>query len=190
MDEKPARKDSSNGMEKVYNNKDNLILEANKNGRTYQITEAREQGMKAKIDKVKEWHEKLKHAGTTAINNMYKICTINKSISSFSCDDCARNKQVKTISYFAHPKTTELGRHTHFDIFGPITPPTPSGNRYLIVGLDTATRYVTVYLLRTHEEVSSKVQAHIQHLRNAHKMHPAFVKTDYVGEFRTNTVEE
>jgi hypothetical protein len=42
MDEKGARKESSNGMEKVYNNKGNLILEAYKNGRIYQIKEARE----------------------------------------------------------------------------------------------------------------------------------------------------
>jgi hypothetical protein len=146
--------------------------------------------MKAEIDEVKEWHEKLGHAGKTAMNNMYKICTINKSISSFSCDNCARNKQVKPSSHVACPKTTEPGRRTHFDIFGPITPPIPLGNRYLIVGVDKATRYVTVYLLRTREEASSKVQAHIQHLRNAHKMHPAFVKTDGAGEFRSNTLAE
>jgi hypothetical protein len=42
--------------------------------------------MKAEIDKVKKLHEKLAHAGKTAMNNMYKIWTINKSISSFSCD--------------------------------------------------------------------------------------------------------
>jgi transposase-like protein len=190
MDEKGARKESSNGIEKVYNNKGNLILEAYKNGGTYQIKEAREQGMKVEIDEVKEWHEKLGHAAKTAMNNMYKICMINKSISSFSCNDCARNKQVKTISHIAHPKTTEPGRRTHFDIFGLITPPTPSDNRYLIVGVNKATKYVTVYLLRSCEEASSKIQAHIQHLRNAHKMHPAFVKTDGVREFRSNTQEE
>jgi hypothetical protein len=190
MDEKGTRKESSNGVERVYNNKGNLILEAYKNGGIYQIKKAREQEMKAEIDKVKEWHEKLGHASKTAMNNMYKICMINKSISSFSCDDCACNKQVKTISHIVYPKTTEPGRCTHFDIFGPITPPTPSGNHYLIVGVDKATRYMTVYLLRTHEEASSKVQTHIQHLKNAHKMHPAFVKIDSAGEFRSNTLEE
>jgi transposase InsO family protein len=115
---------------------------------------------------------------------------MNKSISSFSCDDCARNKQMKPLSHIARPKTTEPGRRTHFDIFGPITPPTPSGNRCLIVGVDEATRYVTVYLLRTREEAGSRVQAHIQHLRNTHKMRPAFVKTDSAGEFRSNILEE
>jgi hypothetical protein len=190
MDEKEARKESSNGVKKVYNNKSNLILEAYKNSGTYQIKEAREQGMKAEIDEMKEWHEKLGYAGKTAMNNMYKICMINKSISSFSYDDCARNKQVKTISHIAHPKTAEQGRRIYFDISGPITPPTLSGNRYLIVGIDDATRYVTVYLLHTREEASSKVQAHIWHLRNAHKMHPAFVKTDGAVEFRLNTLEE
>jgi hypothetical protein len=104
MDEKGARKESSNGVEKVYNNKGNLILEAYKNGGTYQIKEAREQGMKAEIDEMKEWHEKLRHAGKTAMNNMYKICTMNKSISSFSCDDCVRNKQVKNYLSYCTPK--------------------------------------------------------------------------------------
>jgi hypothetical protein len=124
------------------------------------------------------------------MKNMYKICVMNKSISSFSCDDCARNRQLKSISHIARPNTTEPGRRTHFDIFSPITPPTPSGNRYLIVSVDEATRYVTVYLLRTREEASSKAQAHIQHLRNTRKIRPAFVKTDGVGEFRSNALEE
>jgi hypothetical protein len=49
---------------------------------------------------------------------------------------------------------------------------------------------VTVYFFHTLEEASSKVQVYIQHLRNAHKMHLAFVKTDGAGEFRSNTLEE
>jgi hypothetical protein len=60
-----------------------MILEVHKNGGTYQIKEAREQGMKAEIDETKEWHEKLGRAGKTAIN-MYKICAMNKSVFSFS----------------------------------------------------------------------------------------------------------
>jgi hypothetical protein len=72
MDEKGARKESSNGVEKVYNNKGNLILEAYKNGGTYQTKGAREQGIKAEIDEMEEWHEKLGHAGKTAMNNTMK----------------------------------------------------------------------------------------------------------------------
>jgi hypothetical protein len=49
---------------------------------------------------------------------------------------------------------------------------------------------VTVYLIRTRDEAGSKVQAHIQHLRNTHKMRPAFVKIDGAGEFRSNALEE
>jgi hypothetical protein len=66
--------------------------------------------MKAEIDKVKKLHEKLRYAIKTAINNMYKIWTINKSISSFSCDDCPHNKQVK--SYLSHcmPKDNRTRR--------------------------------------------------------------------------------
>jgi hypothetical protein len=47
------KRESSNGVEKVYNNKGNLILEAYKNGGTYQIKVAREQGMKVEIDETK-----------------------------------------------------------------------------------------------------------------------------------------
>jgi hypothetical protein len=42
MDEKGSRKESFNSVQKAYNNKGNLILEACKNGRTYQIKEAKE----------------------------------------------------------------------------------------------------------------------------------------------------
>jgi histone deacetylase 1/2 len=100
------------------------------------------------------------------------------------CDACLAGKQRRTpFPQKALRLSTEVLQLLHGNLCGPISPPTPSGNRYFLLLVDDYSRYMWVVLLPSKDEAASaikRVQAAAE--RKTDKKLLA-LRTDRGGEF-------
>ena len=75
----------------------------------------------------------------------------------------------------------------HGDLCGPITPPTPSGNRYFLLLIDDYSRYMWLALLPSKDAAIKRIQAAAE--RKLGKLVRA-LRTDRGGEFLAKDFEQ
>jgi transposase InsO family protein len=102
------------------------------------------------------------------------------------CDRCALGKMHRTpfprISAYRAERVLDL---VHGDLCGPITPETPSGNKYFLLVVDDFSRYMWLEVLRSKDEAFryfKKIKALVETDREV-KLR-AF-RTDRGGEFNS-----
>jgi transposase InsO family protein len=100
------------------------------------------------------------------------------------CEACLAGKHRRTpFPRQAQRRATDVLQLLHGDICGPITPPTPSGNRYFLLLVDDYSRYMWICLLPTKDAAADaikRVQAAAE--RKSGKKVKA-LRTDRGGEF-------
>ncbi|GJU00424.1 zinc finger, CCHC-type containing protein [Tanacetum coccineum] len=103
------------------------------------------------------WHVRMGHINFNSMKFMAKKKLIEGmpklNIPPQPCEGCLVGKQTRNpfpthTSYIAK-KRLEL---IHGDLCGPVSPPTPSGNRYFMLLVDDYSRVMWVYLLKTKDE--------------------------------------
>ena len=73
------------------------------------------------------------------------------------CDGCALAKMHRTPFPCASSYRAERGlERVHGDLCGPVTPATPSGNRYFLLIVDDYSRYMWVELLKSKDEARER----------------------------------
>ena len=78
------------------------------------------------------------------------------------CDACLAGKHKRTpFPQRALGCSTEVLQLLHDDLCGPISPPTPSGNRYFLLLVDDYSRYMWLALLPSKDGAATAIQ-HIQ----------------------------
>nr|GEY11545.1 zinc finger, CCHC-type [Tanacetum cinerariifolium] len=72
------------------------------------------------------------------------------------------------------------------DLCGPITPPTPSGKRYVFLLVDDYSRYMWVYFLNTKDQAFDTFKEFNKSIENELRTTLKILRTDRGGEFTSN----
>ena len=78
----------------------------------------------------------------------------------------------------------------HSDVCGPLNPPTPGGNRYIVTFIDDYSRYTVTYLMQHTKEVLDKLQDYIINTSKKFQRKPLILWSDNGGEFTGCKIQE
>ncbi|GKC36157.1 retrotransposon protein, putative, unclassified, partial [Tanacetum coccineum] len=137
------------------------------------------------------WHMRMGHINFTSMKHMAEKKMIEGmprlDIPSQPCEGCLVGKQTRH-SFPAHTnyRATKRLELIHGDLCGPISPPTPSGNRYFMLLVDDYSRVMWVYLLKSKDEAFQvfKNFRGLVEVETGEKM--KLFRTDRGGEFLSN----
>nr|GEZ94468.1 zinc finger, CCHC-type [Tanacetum cinerariifolium] len=125
------------------------------------------------------WHARLGHLNFESLKSMAQrdlvrgIPTIKHTTQI--CDVCLIEKHSRTpFLKKAKARSTSPLDLVYGDLCGPITPPTPSGKKYILLLVDDYSRYIWVYFLTTKDQAFDTFKEY--------KM----LRTDRGGEFTLN----
>nr|GEX40518.1 hypothetical protein [Tanacetum cinerariifolium] len=107
------------------------------------------------------------------------------------CEACMKGKQARAPfpnhASFRAKKRLEL---VHGDLCGPITPPTPAGNRYFMLLVDDFSRVMWVYLLKTKDEALRTFETYRNLIESETGEKIKMLRTDRGGEFMSKNFTE
>jgi hypothetical protein len=141
------------------------------------------------------WHARFGHINFEALRKMGREGLVRGlpilSQVNQICEACLAGKHRRTpLPHQALRRATEPLELVHGDICSPISPVTPSGNRYFLLLVDDYSRYMWVVLLPTKDGAPAaikNVQAAAE--RKSGKQLRA-LRTDHRGEFTVNHFKE
>ena len=103
------------------------------------------------------WHQRMGHIGATALKALPEKtlgCDLDpKAVEPLKCDICIQAMATKKVRYIQMPRATTILEKVHSDICGPISPETLSKKRYFVSFIDDKTRWATVKLLNTRDNL-------------------------------------
>ena len=104
-----------------------------------------------------------------------------------TCSGCLMSKQTRK----SFPSQTSFIAKTaleliHVDLCGPISPPTPAGNRYFMLLVDDHTRMMWVYMLKNKAEALIHFKKFKLLIENGKEHGIQVLRTDRGGEFCSN----
>ena len=107
------------------------------------------------------------------------------------CDACLAGKHRRTpFPQRALARSTDVLQLLHGDLYGPITPPTPSGNRYFLLLVDDYSRYMWIALLPSKDGAAVAIKR-IQAAAELKAGKPVrALRTDRGGEFLAGDFEQ
>jgi hypothetical protein len=112
------------------------------------------------------WHERMGHIGATALKALPEKatgCDLDpKEVTNTSkCDICIQAKATRKVSQVEMPRASTILEKVHSDICGPISPETLSKKRYFVSFIDDKTRWATVRLLSSREQLFTTFNSYI-----------------------------
>lgn len=179
----------------IYDKCDKLLMKVKRSSnRLYRIV-IEEGTTTCLLSKVEEeswlWHARLGHVNFDAM----KLMSANgmaRGIPVFTrpkeiCSGCLLSKQTRSPfpskANFLAKEKLEL---VHSDICGPISPPTPAGNRYFILFIDDFSRNMWVYMLKQKSEALGAFKRFKVLAENEAQTTIKVLRTDRGGEFTSN----
>lgn len=104
-------------------------------------------------ERLKIWHKRLGHLNFDSLKkmNLEKLETGTKHTKI--CDTCVEGKQVKLPHNNHRHRATRPLQLVHSDLFGPVTPTSYDGKRYLLTFIDDFTHFTAAYALEAKSEV-------------------------------------
>ncbi|GJU74747.1 zinc finger, CCHC-type containing protein [Tanacetum coccineum] len=137
------------------------------------------------------WHARLGHLNFESLKTMNQKDLVHGvpaiKHTTQICDVCLVGKQSRA----PFPKKAK-GRSTspldliYGDLCGPITPPTPSGKRYIFLLVDDYSRYMWVYFLSTKDQAFDTFKEFKKTIENELRTTLKMFRTDRGGEFNSN----
>jgi transposase InsO family protein len=109
------------------------------------------------------WHQCFSHINFTALHKMAREGLV-RGLPLLSqveqvCEACLAGKQCRApFPQKALGRSTEALQLLHGDICGPITPATPSGNRYFLLLIDDFSRYMWIALLPSKDAAAAAIK--------------------------------
>ncbi|KAJ9552989.1 hypothetical protein OSB04_017034 [Centaurea solstitialis] len=127
------------------------------------------------------WHARLGHINFGAVNMMHKL---SNGVPVLKHKDQANHKHTfpKKTNY----KSTNILEVLHGDICGPIDPPTPAGNIYILVLVDDFSRYMWSFLLKHKNDAADVIKRFKKSIENRTGKEIKTFHTDRGGEFTSN----
>ncbi|GJV21596.1 zinc finger, CCHC-type containing protein [Tanacetum coccineum] len=137
------------------------------------------------------WHARLGHLNFESLKTMNQKDLVHGvpaiKHTTQICDVCLVGKQNRA----PFPKKAK-GRSTspldliYGDLCGPITPPTPSGKRYIFLLVDDYSRYMWAYFLSTKDQAFDTFKEFKKTIENELRTTLKMFRTDRGGEFNSN----
>lgn len=175
----------------IYDERGRIIMKVKRSGNRLYKIELKNRESTCLLTKEDEtswlWHKRLGHVNFQALsfkskNEMVEgmpVVTVPKE----NCTGCLMAKQARKSfpaqSLYRANKVLEL---VHGDLCGPLTPETPSGNRYFLLLVDDFSRYMWVYMLREKGEAFDAFKRFKALVESGSDKMKAF-RTDRGGEF-------
>jgi hypothetical protein len=134
------------------------------------------------------WHARFGHVNFGVLRKMGREELVHGMLvleqPDQLCDACLAGKHKRTpFPLRALGRSTEVLQLLHSDLCGPISPPTPSGNRYFLLLIDDYSCYMWLALLPSKDGASTAIQR-IQATAEHKTGKPLLaLRTDRGGEF-------
>nr|GEZ85409.1 zinc finger, CCHC-type [Tanacetum cinerariifolium] len=137
------------------------------------------------------WHARLGHLNFESLKLMaqrdlvHGIPTIKHREQI--CDVCLIRKHSRSpFPKKAKTRSTSPLDLVYGDLCGPITPPTPSGKKYIFMLVDDYSRYMWVYFLTTKDQAFDTFKEYKKSIENELRTTLKMLRTDQEGEFTPN----
>ncbi|GJR89060.1 zinc finger, CCHC-type containing protein [Tanacetum coccineum] len=137
------------------------------------------------------WHARLGHLNFESLKSMAQkdlvrgIPTIKHTTQI--CDVCLIGKHSRApFPKKAKARSTSPLDLVYGDLCGPITPPTPSGKKYIFLLVDDYSRYMWVYFLTTKDQAFDTFKEYKNSIENELRTTLKMLRTDRGGEFTSN----
>ncbi|VFQ95845.1 unnamed protein product [Cuscuta campestris] len=135
------------------------------------------------------WHKRLSHLNFKTLNKLSKeglVEGLPKAAfrKESICDACQKGKQVKsTFKAKPAPSTTRILSLIHMDLFGPVTPISLSGKKYVLVVVDDYSRYTWTIFLNGKKETQGKLTNCMKMIQNQASQTIQKIRSDKGTEF-------
>lgn len=179
----------------LHDKEGNLITKANRSkNRLYkvimEIVDSRCLQLEVASDSNK-WHARLGHIGVDSMRSMVKKKLVvgipEIEVERETCASCLMGKQTRSVfpqtSKYRASQVLEL---IHGDLCGPITPSTPTRNRYIFVLIDDFSRYMWTILLKEKGEAFEKFRKFKALVEQETGVSIKCFRTDRGGEFTSS----
>ncbi|GJR76611.1 zinc finger, CCHC-type containing protein [Tanacetum coccineum] len=137
------------------------------------------------------WHARLGHLNFESLRSMaqrdlvHGIPAIKHTIQI--CDVCLIRKHSRApFPKKAKARSTSPLDLVYGDLCGSITPPTPSGKKYIFLLVDDYSRYMWVYFLSTKDQAFDTFKEYKKTIENELRTTLKMLRTDRGGEFTSN----
>src|ERR1700744_753233 len=136
------------------------------------------------------WHERMGHIGATALKALPERaigCDFdpNEVKNTSSCEICLQSKAIRKVSREPMPRATTVLQKVHSDICGPITPQTLFKQRYFVSFIDDKTRWATVKLLSSRDQLFDEFTSYITQEESQLNTRLKRVHSDNAREYKT-----
>lgn len=140
-----------------------------------------------------EWHRSLGHADHRVINEMASNkCVDGLEIANKDEQDCSvcpmgkgtRASHTMGSSY----KPTQVGERVDFDLIGPLSTPSLSNARYILLTKVKFSGYSHIYVMKTKDETCEKLTEFLSQFENDSGHRVKAVQTDNGSEFVNENV--
>jgi Reverse transcriptase (RNA-dependent DNA polymerase)/gag-polypeptide of LTR copia-type/Integrase core domain/GAG-pre-integrase domain len=135
------------------------------------------------------WHRRLGHRDPEAIkklchNQLADGIQIDACSEVSKCINCLKGKMTrKSFQKVSDHRAVQVLDLIHSDVCGPMNNVTPGQKKYFLTFIDDYSRYTVVYLLHTKDEVASKLQEYVNHVRNKFGRAPKVLRSDNGTEY-------
>ncbi|GKB79400.1 zinc finger, CCHC-type containing protein [Tanacetum coccineum] len=137
------------------------------------------------------WHARLGHLNFESLRSMaqrdlvHGIPTIKHTTQV--CDVCLIGKHSRApFPKKAKARSTSPLDLVYGDLCGPITPPTPSGKKYIFLLVDDYSRYMWAYFLKSKDQAFDTFKEYKKSTENELRTTLKMLRTDRGGEFTSN----
>nr|GEX17878.1 ribonuclease H-like domain, reverse transcriptase, RNA-dependent DNA polymerase [Tanacetum cinerariifolium] len=137
------------------------------------------------------WHSRLGHLNFESLKSMaqkdlvHGVPTIKHTTQI--CDVCLVGKHSRApFPKKAKARSTSPLDLVYEDVCGPITPPSPSGKRYIFLLVDDYSRYMWIYFLNMKDQAFDTFKELKKSIENELRTILKMLRTDRGGEFTLN----
>ena len=186
--------------------KDSVIL--NKNGKSAEIGHKHGKLYKLNLEPehrcclgvVKEstslWHQRFGHLNDTDLMMLKSKDLVNGLNLQGSgkevgvCEGCVMGKSKRfSFPKQSESKTTKPLQLIHSDVCGPMHVPSVGGSRYFVTFTDDYSRYGTVYMLKTKDQVYNTFVEYVDLVENQLNLKVKKFRSDGGGEYISNDIK-
>lgn len=167
LDETGFKVEAEDGVMRIWDEQRRLLARIHRNpGRLYvlDVELARPVCLTARIgDEAWKWHARFGHINFTALRKMGREQLVRglPAVSQVDqlCEACLAGKHRRTpFPQQAQQRSLEPLQLLHGDLCGPISPPTPSGNRYFLLLVDDYSRFMWLSLLPSKDGAAAAIK--------------------------------
>ncbi|GJV75037.1 zinc finger, CCHC-type containing protein [Tanacetum coccineum] len=137
------------------------------------------------------WHARLGHLNFESLKSMAQRDLVHGipaiKHTTQICDVCLIGKHSRApFPKKAKARSTSPLDLVYGDLCGPITPPTPSGKKYIFLLVDDYSRYMWAYFLSTKDQAFDTFKEFKKSTENELRTTLKMLRTDRGGEFTSN----